>query len=874
MASASGIRAGAAYVELSVKDNALIQGMQRASKLIKDFGSGLTSLGSGAAMVGVAITAPFIAATKTFAEYGSQLADMSKRTGFSVETLSSLGYAAKMSGASLEEVGTGIKFMQKNLIDAIQGGNETNAAFARLGISVSELMSMSPEDQFQAIGNALNNVKDPAERTQLALAILGRSGTQLLPLASDMKSLAAEAQKLGIVMSTQDAVAADALGDAIDRVMMQVKMLAINIGSTLMPILMEWSEWLSQSITDVSAWIKENETMVKVIAGIGAALVVAGAALVGFGMAINAMGGSIGVISAITKGIWGMVAAVGALNLASLPSMLTSFATGLSVAANALRAFSAASMVATGSSIVTTIGGWIGSFGALTSAIGMATSSMVAFTIAALPIIGTVAAIAAAVALLAYDLKLIGDIRDAKRTLQETTEQIKQMDQALRNMDQARGGGKDMTFTRATDDINQYVESLIKAGKTKEEVTALLNTRRASEVARAEDTKDPWTKQKAFSKEYYEGMQNESKQMVDALDSILQKGLDSYDRMFTQVAEEQKRLTEIEKAEQDKRNKADMIAQAKRTGAMKKALEDRQKAVQDFQNWLGEQEQKKTEQKDAAAAKELEKSDPLAAVDMASKAYQTSLKDANDKVAYAQKLLNDALSNPEADVRRNEKGEVEVINNEEVNKAIASAKSAYQIAEDQRQLMEDATRAAIEGQTKANEASKAFEERYSDIGKQRQQEAENVGFSQKMQSAKGSPQDMKTLEVETDSRLSQAVKQAAEMRMEVRALFAQAEASGSEKDLERAKAGAEKVIDKEREVDVLRERLLQIGENMDAQIVQGQKMDVTGSFSAAAAAGLGVGSSAADRTAKATEETAKNTKRMLDKLDTSVATFS
>ena len=51
------------------------------------------------------------------------------------------------------------------------------------------------------------------------------------------------------------------------------------------------------------------------------------------------------------------------------------------------------------------------------------------------------------------------------------------------------------------------------------------------------------------------------------------------------------------------------------------------------------------------------------------------------------------------------------------------------------------------------------------------------------------------------------------------------------------------------------------------------KMSVTGTFNATAAWGLGTGS-AADRTAKATEETARNTKKILDESRHNGATFS
>ena len=44
----------------------------------------------------------------------------------------------------------------------------------------------------------------------------------------------------------------------------------------------------------------------------------------------------------------------------------------------------------------------------------------------------------------------------------------------------------------------------------------------------------------------------------------------------------------------------------------------------------------------------------------------------------------------------------------------------------------------------------------------------------------------------------------------------------------------------------------------------GKGISVTGTFSSAAVSGLGTGGDAAERTASATEQTARNTKRLLD----------
>jgi hypothetical protein len=121
MASAQAVRAGAAYVELSIRDNRLTKGLAAAAAKLKAFGAGLTGLGTQLLGVGAALATPFALAAKLFADMGSDLVDMSQRTGVSVEALSELGFAAEQSGADMETLEAGLRKMQKFVVEAADG---------------------------------------------------------------------------------------------------------------------------------------------------------------------------------------------------------------------------------------------------------------------------------------------------------------------------------------------------------------------------------------------------------------------------------------------------------------------------------------------------------------------------------------------------------------------------------------------------------------------------------------------------------------------------------------------------------------------------------------------------------------------------------
>ena len=102
MASSQGIRAGQAFVELFADDSKLVRGLKAAEKRLKAFGAGVQSIGTKLFGLGAATVAPLLGAANVFNEFGSQLDDMSQRTGISAESASALGYAAKLSGTDLE----------------------------------------------------------------------------------------------------------------------------------------------------------------------------------------------------------------------------------------------------------------------------------------------------------------------------------------------------------------------------------------------------------------------------------------------------------------------------------------------------------------------------------------------------------------------------------------------------------------------------------------------------------------------------------------------------------------------------------------------------------------------------------------------------
>ena len=160
-------------------------------------GFGEIALGAGIAGAAVklgtaAIDAAFAAAQKTVQSFGDalnmggRLAELSDRTGVAVDQLLILERAFQNTGIGADSLGPIINKMQKAIVDAGDGSSKAADAFTKLGIPLSELKNLSPDQQLQAIGKAIATIPDPAERASISMEIFGRSGGALNQMFADM----------------------------------------------------------------------------------------------------------------------------------------------------------------------------------------------------------------------------------------------------------------------------------------------------------------------------------------------------------------------------------------------------------------------------------------------------------------------------------------------------------------------------------------------------------------------------------------------------------------------------------------------------------------------------------------------------------------
>ena len=239
----------------------------------------------------------------SFSEVGSQFFDLSAKTGMSVESLSALKFAAEQSGTSLDAIAIAAKKMNTSIFELGNGTTEVKETFAALSLSLADLQGKGVDESFAMITSRLADLGDKSTQSALAVKLFGKSGTDMLPMLTEgsagLETMKEKARELGLVMSTEAAMKADAVGDAMDSLKAQMGGVAITIGAALAPAILNIANGLSALVSLVME-SKGALTGLAVIFGgaliagivlfvstIGLVPLAVGAAIVGIGAAIG-----------------------------------------------------------------------------------------------------------------------------------------------------------------------------------------------------------------------------------------------------------------------------------------------------------------------------------------------------------------------------------------------------------------------------------------------------------------------------------------------------------------------------------------------------------------------------------------------------------
>jgi methyl-accepting chemotaxis protein len=247
---------GALRVTLGLNSAAFSKGIDKANKKSETFGKKIAKSMKMIAGVSAAAAGAISLAVQGVLQDADKMAKASRKIGVPIDELTELRHAAELSGVSFGGLENGLKRLSANMHDASKGIGEGAKAFDELGISVtnSDGSLKSAKDVMLELSERFEKMPDGAQKTALAMRVMGKSGADMIPLLNGgsqaLEDMAAEALKLGLVFDEQTGRQAEAFNDNITRLQRSFTGLANKLTAQILPSLLALSQRMIDGISN------------------------------------------------------------------------------------------------------------------------------------------------------------------------------------------------------------------------------------------------------------------------------------------------------------------------------------------------------------------------------------------------------------------------------------------------------------------------------------------------------------------------------------------------------------------------------------------------------------------------------------------------
>jgi hypothetical protein len=195
--------------------------LQKFNTLVTESFDSVTKFAGAASLAGAATVGAIAAAVTLAANEADKIGDTSQKLGITADSLQRLGFAASASESDFSTLAGGLQILQINAAKAAEGSKELRAAFGGIELKNAAGQIRPANELLADLADKIALLPDNASRTALAVATLGRSGKELVPLLSGgsagLARLGDEAARLGIVMDDAAIAAGGRFDDAMKR---------------------------------------------------------------------------------------------------------------------------------------------------------------------------------------------------------------------------------------------------------------------------------------------------------------------------------------------------------------------------------------------------------------------------------------------------------------------------------------------------------------------------------------------------------------------------------------------------------------------------------------------------------------------------------
>ena len=240
--------------------------LEAAAERLGLLGSVLGKLGPAGLIAGASIAALGVGITALVmpvARVGDEFFKLSQKTGVSVEALTALDYAAKLSDVTTEGLTKALQKLSVAMFDTQVNGDEGSAALKALGVSATDAQGQirPTEAVLLDLAEKFATMPDGADKAALAVKLFGKEGLAIIPFLNQgregITALMEEAQRLGLVMSEDVAHASEIFNDNLTRLSAIFEGVQRQIGAAVIPILADFTEQVILAQTETGSLSNE-----------------------------------------------------------------------------------------------------------------------------------------------------------------------------------------------------------------------------------------------------------------------------------------------------------------------------------------------------------------------------------------------------------------------------------------------------------------------------------------------------------------------------------------------------------------------------------------------------------------------------------------
>jgi len=213
----------------------------------------------------------FGALAKATLESADRIQKLSIRLGVSTEALSEYQHVAELSGVDFNALVMSWQKMTKNLGDAAMGTGEAKDELAMLHLEAKDLNKLSVDVMFEEIADAISKVEDPVKKAQIAMAIFGTRGIEVIQMmeggAQGMRDMRTTAIALGISLSRDAADKAAKFNDEMLNLKTSLRGVMLTIMPGLTPVIQDLTVMLRKVMQSTNKVGIEIGVLIKALVG-------------------------------------------------------------------------------------------------------------------------------------------------------------------------------------------------------------------------------------------------------------------------------------------------------------------------------------------------------------------------------------------------------------------------------------------------------------------------------------------------------------------------------------------------------------------------------------------------------------------------------